>query len=117
METVLDGRSDGPLFIIDISVPRSLDPGIGTLANARLYNIDDLHAISEDNTQKRKVELQKSIAIIEQSTAEFLQNGLFRDGQSAIDFLRVDGFKVRGPSTQPAKESGTAAVHQRTQHA
>jgi glutamyl-tRNA reductase len=99
MERALSLREGGPLFIIDISVPRSLDPGIGTLTNARLYNIDDLHAISEDNTEKRREELQKSIAIIEQSTAEFMQKDLFSDGQSPIDFFRIDGYKTRGAST------------------
>ncbi len=99
MEKALQKRIGSPLFIIDISVPRSLDPDIGTLAGATLYNIDHLHAISENNTEKRKIEVQKSMLIIEQSTADFLQFGLFTDGKVPPDF-----FRAIGPNTMNISE-------------
>ncbi|MDD5676242.1 MAG: glutamyl-tRNA reductase, partial [Chitinivibrionales bacterium] len=100
LQTVLEERKGLPLFIIDISVPRSLDPAIGTLGNARLYNIDNLHAISQDNTRKRQAEIEKSMMIIEQGAAEILQKGLvFTDGASPLDFMRAEG--LSGPVAAP----------------
>jgi glutamyl-tRNA reductase len=108
MEIALEGRSNGPLFIIDISVPRSLDPDIGTLSSTRLYNIDDLHAISEDNSERRKEEIQKSLAIIEQSTTDLLNPGIFGDNRPAAGYTSAGG---RGTDrTTVAGEIGTTAT-------
>lgn len=50
-------RSQRPLFLIDLSVPRTLDPRCEGLRNVHLYNIDDLGAVSNQNLQARKTEL------------------------------------------------------------
>jgi glutamyl-tRNA reductase len=109
LEPALHERNDAPLFIIDISVPRSLDPGIASLENARLYNIDDLHALSEDNSEKRREEVQKSLSIIEQSTAEFLRKDFFSDGRSPINFIRPDGYRTHGAMAEEIKRGVTAS--------
>lgn len=47
-------RPDRPLFIIDIAVPRDIDPAIGELDNVFLYDIDDLEGIVESNMEMRR---------------------------------------------------------------
>lgn len=47
-------RKGKPLFMIDIAVPRDLDPEIGNLQNVFLYDIDDLHGIVEANLAERQ---------------------------------------------------------------
>lgn len=47
-------RKGNPLFMVDIAVPRDLDPRIGDLANVFLYDIDDLQGIVEANLVERK---------------------------------------------------------------
>ncbi|MEX2461246.1 MAG: glutamyl-tRNA reductase [Paenibacillaceae bacterium] len=57
-------RKARPLFMIDIAVPRDLDPGIGDLANVFLNDIDDLEAIVESNLSERSQEVVKIEAMI-----------------------------------------------------
>ncbi|OGF53464.1 MAG: glutamyl-tRNA reductase [Candidatus Firestonebacteria bacterium RIFOXYC2_FULL_39_67] len=54
------------LIIFDLAVPRDIDPGIGGLKGVKLYNIDELGSVVEENYKKRLVEAGKAEAIIEQ---------------------------------------------------
>lgn len=58
-------RQSRPLFLIDIAVPRDIDPAIGELSNVFLYDIDDLEGIVESNLEMRKVEATKIEKMIE----------------------------------------------------
>lgn len=58
-------RKGRPLFLVDIAVPRDMDPRIGDLPNMFLYDIDDMHGIVEANLEQRKhaaEEIQTMIA-------------------------------------------------------
>lgn len=57
-------RGNEPLLLIDIAVPRDIDPEVNYLDNVYLYNVDDLQAIASDYLQQRKDELAKCEAII-----------------------------------------------------
>jgi glutamyl-tRNA reductase len=52
-----------PLLLIDLAVPRDLDPAINELADCYLYDIDDLEAVVEETLQGREVEFAKAEAI------------------------------------------------------
>ncbi|MUV07485.1 glutamyl-tRNA reductase [Planococcaceae bacterium Storch 2/2-2] len=54
MEFVEKLRKGKPLFLVDIAVPRDMDPSIGDLQNVFLYDIDDLHGIVEANLAERR---------------------------------------------------------------
>ncbi|MCG8557675.1 MAG: glutamyl-tRNA reductase [Proteobacteria bacterium] len=54
-----------PLFLIDIAVPRDIEPRVGLLQNVFLYDIDDLKSVSEQNLQARKGEVQAAEDIVE----------------------------------------------------
>jgi glutamyl-tRNA reductase len=53
------------LLLIDLSVPRNIDPAIGQLDNVTLYNIDDLEALARQGAQARERELATCHQIIE----------------------------------------------------
>jgi glutamyl-tRNA reductase len=57
-------RRNRPLLLIDIAVPRDIDPEVNFLENVYLYNIDDLQAIADDSLQQRKEEIARCEAII-----------------------------------------------------
>ncbi len=65
-------RKQRPLFLIDISVPRNLDPQIARLENVYLYDIDDLEGIAASNLRMRLNETKVCAEIIEQELKEFL---------------------------------------------
>jgi glutamyl-tRNA reductase len=64
-------RRERALFIIDIAVPRDVDPDAGSIEQVFLYNIDDLQGIVKENLARRTAELERADAIITAETAKF----------------------------------------------
>ena len=72
VEWTLSGRTK-PLLIIDIAVPRDVDPQISRFRCVSLYNIDDLDRQIAANRLKRGDEVPKARAIVEEFVGEFLK--------------------------------------------
>ncbi|OGO22603.1 MAG: glutamyl-tRNA reductase [Chloroflexi bacterium RBG_16_51_9] len=64
VEEVMKNRPDSPLVIIDIAVPRNVEPEVGKIDNVFLYDIDDLTRVSEQNRQMRENEVEKAEQIV-----------------------------------------------------
>ena len=71
LENAMSARANQPLVIIDIAVPRDVDPEVGRLSNVFLYDIDDFTHISERNRKQRETETQKAMEIIESEVKRF----------------------------------------------
>lgn len=65
-------RRNRPLLLIDIAVPRDIDPAVNFLENVFLYNIDDLQAIADDSMKQRKEEVARCEAIIREKARSLL---------------------------------------------
>ncbi len=70
LEPLMRRRNGRPLLLIDIAVPRDIDPEVNFLSDVYLYNIDDLQAIAEDYLKQRKEEIARCEAIIRAKAAE-----------------------------------------------
>ncbi|MGN7453192.1 glutamyl-tRNA reductase [Paenibacillus pasadenensis] len=66
-------RRSKPMFMIDIAVPRDLDPAIASVDNVFLYDIDDLEGIVEMNLEHRRQEAEKIETMIASTMDEFHQ--------------------------------------------
>ena len=64
-------RQARPLFMIDIAVPRDIDPAAGTISNVFLYDIDDLEGIVESNMEMRRAEAAKIELMIKEEMDAF----------------------------------------------
>ncbi len=73
MDEVISSRSNKPLFLIDIAVPRDFDPEIAKSDQVFLYDMDDLQAIVESNVNFRRREGEKVEELIKQEIIEFQQ--------------------------------------------
>ncbi len=73
LEPLMKLRKNRPLLLIDIAVPRDIEPEVNFLENVYLYNIDDLQAIADDYLKQRKNEIARCEAII-QEKARTLQH-------------------------------------------
>jgi glutamyl-tRNA reductase len=71
LEEAMRPRRSRPLFIIDIALPRDVEPAAGNLDQVFLYNIDDLQAIVTANLARRDGELMRAEAIVEEEVARF----------------------------------------------
>ncbi len=69
---VLPARHGRPLVIIDLAVPRDVEPEVGRLPGVSLYNLDDLEAFIAQNLQRRAQETSKVDAIIVEEVNQFV---------------------------------------------
>jgi glutamyl-tRNA reductase len=68
----LAARGQRPLVLVDIAVPRDIDPAVAELPNVFLYDIDDLEAVVRENTKCRAQELAICHQIIDQHVEELM---------------------------------------------
>ena len=64
--TAMQPRRDRPLFIMDIGLPRDVDPSAGDLEQVFLYNIDDLRTIVRENLTKRQSQVDHGERLVEE---------------------------------------------------
>lgn len=73
VQKVMKQRSNNPLFLIDIGVPRNVNPAAKRIENVFLYDIDSLGAIVDKNLEKRRAEIPHVTAIIREELVEFFR--------------------------------------------
>lgn len=73
MINITKQRKGKPLFMVDIAVPRDIDPQISELEGVFLYDIDDLEGIVEANLQERKKAAEQIMLMIEKEIIDFKQ--------------------------------------------
>ncbi len=66
MRRVIEARRNRPMFLIDIAVPRNIDPAVNELDNVFLYDIDDLQRVAAENLRNRLEEAREAEAIIDE---------------------------------------------------
>jgi len=71
LDLVMREREQRPLLLIDIAVPRDIDPACGELQGVTLYDIDDLQAVVARNLSSRAGELPRAEAIVEEEIRRF----------------------------------------------
>jgi len=69
---VMKDRKQKPIFFIDIADPRDIEPRVGEIENAYLYNIDDLQKVTHENIKDRGKEALKAEAIVEDEVVTFV---------------------------------------------
>jgi glutamyl-tRNA reductase len=73
VEQILPARRNRPLVLVDIAVPRDIDPAVAELPNVFLYDIDDLEAVVRENTKSREQDLALCHQIIGDQAAELME--------------------------------------------
>ncbi|MCB9599212.1 MAG: glutamyl-tRNA reductase [Sandaracinus sp.] len=71
MKGVVKARRHRPLFVIDIAVPRDVDPRVGNLENVFLYDVDDLQKVAQENLDARRKSAEAAERIVEIEVGEF----------------------------------------------
>ena len=79
----MEKRKDRPLLILDIRIPRNVDPQAGGIDNVNLINIDDLRQTADDNKIRREQELRKAERIIQEKVDSVISR--FHRSIQAVD--------------------------------
>jgi len=72
VERVLTRRGGRPLCLIDIAVPRDIDPAVTNLPGVRLYNIDDLQHVRDENLRRRQREADRAARLVAEEASRFM---------------------------------------------
>lgn len=70
---IMNKRTIRPLCLIDLALPRNIDPAIADLPNVFLYNLDDLAKIAQSNLQARQAEVAKGLDYIRNKSLHVIQ--------------------------------------------
>lgn len=89
-------RTESPLFILDLAVPRDIEPAVGDFPGVYLYSIDDLKAVCEANRREREKEWPKAERIVAEETARFMNELAHRATGPTIQRLKAQADEVKG---------------------
>ncbi len=73
MQKIMKQRKNKPMFMIDISVPRNVEPEINDLDNIYLYDVDDLQGVIKTNIEERRKEQERAEKIVDEEVEAFLK--------------------------------------------
>ncbi len=102
MERALKARRNQPMLLVDIAVPRDVEPEVGKLANAYLYSVDDLQSIIQHNMAQRKAAAVQAESIVEQEAHEFMAWLRAQSVSETIREYRAQAEQVREELTSKA---------------
>jgi glutamyl-tRNA reductase len=88
LDPLLRRRRSRPLFVIDVAVPRNVEPAVGNLKNVYLYNIDDLQRVVDQNHGQRSRQVQQCEAMLLEAVHACMQDLRNRDLGHLIRALR-----------------------------
>ena len=93
----MEKRGGSPMFLVDIAVPRDIDPRIGDIAGAYVYDIDDLQQVVQGNRENREKESKQARELLAQEEKAFLlwlksleSVPLIRTIQQQVESMRQD---------------------------
>lgn len=95
MQKIMKERKNKPVFIIDISVPRNIDPEINDINNVYLYDVDDLKGVIDSNISERKKEAEKAEGIVEEEIEIFSRWISSLDAVPAVIALREKAESIK----------------------
>ena len=90
------GRApDRPLIIVDLAVPRDVEPAVGELEGVRLFGLGDLRAVSDANLEGRRRDVGLAEVIVEQEVAQYDQARAIRRVQPVLAafWQRAEGLR------------------------
>jgi len=97
MQQAMEKRGQQPMFLVDIAVPRDIDPRVGELNGIYLYDIDDLQQVVQGHRENREKEAEAARILLEEDAEDFLSwlkslesVPLIRRVQEKMDTLRRD---------------------------
>jgi glutamyl-tRNA reductase len=130
VQKAMRARRNRPLFLIDLAVPRDVEPDVNALDNVYLYDIDDLQGVIDTNLEERKREAAKASALVEREVDLFerWRQSLevaptiqaLRDSLHELRKAELDRFRRRigplAPKQEDAVDALTHAIVQKILH-
>lgn len=96
-------RRRRPIFMVDLAVPRDIEPAVADLEDVYLFSIDDLQQLVDENRQQREVAAGGARLVIDEEVARFLTESRAQDAGPAIRNLRSQADAIRQQTVEQAR--------------
>jgi glutamyl-tRNA reductase len=129
VERALKARRNRPMFMVDLAVPRDIEPEVGQLRDVYLYTVDDLSTLVQSAGEKRQAAVEQAEAIIDAGVLSFahwldqraavpLIQALNRQAEDwrAIEMQRARKMLARGESVDAVLEALTRGLTHKMLH-
>ena len=103
VEVAIRTRRRRPIFMVDLAVPRDIEPAVADLEDVYLFSIDDLQQLIDENRQQREVAAGGARLLIDEEVARFLSESRAHDAGPAIRALRQQADGIRLQTVEQAR--------------
>lgn len=103
MQAAIQLRKHRPVFIVDMAVPRDVDPAVSELRDVYLYTVDDLREVIDENLRNRQEAALEAEEIIDTQVSSFMDWMLSRDAVSTIRALRGQAHSLQHDIVENAR--------------
>jgi glutamyl-tRNA reductase len=104
VESALKLRRHRPMFMLDIAVPRDIEPEVGELDDVYLYTVDDLKGVVQENLESREAAAREAEQIIDTKVVDFMHWVRSLDAEPTIRALRETAVAVREAELTRARQ-------------
>lgn len=103
VEAAIRARRRRPIFMVDMAVPRDVEPNVAELEDVYLFSIDDLQQLVDENMQQRELAADGARLLINEEVARFLAESRAQDAGPAIRALRQQADGIRQQTVEQAR--------------
>jgi glutamyl-tRNA reductase len=103
VEAAIRSRRRRPIFMVDMAVPRDIEPTVAELEDVYLFSIDDLQQVVDENLQQRELAAGGARLVINEEVTRFLAESRAQDAGPAIRALRQQADGIRQQTVEQAR--------------
>lgn len=113
VEQAIRKRRHKPMLLVDLAVPRDIEPEVGQIADAYLYSVDDIRDVIEDGVKSRHEAAQQAASIIERGVEDYIRHVRSLNAIATLRSFRGNAESIREQELEKARralENGKPAV-------
>ncbi len=105
VESAIKKRRHKPMLLVDLAVPRDIEPQVGDIADAYLYSVDDISDVIEDNVKSRTEAAEQAASIIERGVQEYIRHMRALNAVNTLRAFRQKAENIRDLEVEKAVRS------------
>ena len=110
MARVLKARRHRPLFMVDLAVPRDIDPDVHTLDGVYAYDVDDIQRVIDENQASRAAAAARAEVVVAEEVARYLRQRAVREQVPVLAQLRARAEQIRRSELERAMANLSAPL-------
>lgn len=102
-EAAIRARRRRPIFMVDMAVPRDIEPEVAELEDIYLFSLDDLQQLINENLQQRELAAGEARQVLDEEVTRFLSQSRAQDAGPAIRLMRQQAETIRQQTLEQAR--------------